>query len=156
STMLPILRQVAAARDQASFGLGAPAADDQQLAALHASLRDADWDAWAGSTRHGAVPVADYKGPLPYPTPPPTPFGAHLSGVPAVAEAYRRGGRGAATQVLRADDPSLMKTGLVDPASPGKGLVVLFAKASVLAGVSQATFIQTLSERGLLDELAPE
>ena len=155
STMLPMLREVAAARDQSSFGLGSADADARQLAGLHASLRDADWDAWASTTRRGAVAVADYKGRLLYATSSPETYGNDTFGVGAVAAAYRRGGSGGGTEVEPADAAALVASGLAPPA-PRSGLVVVFAQASVLAGVPQAAFIQTLAGRALLDDLGAE
>jgi len=155
STMLPILREAAAARDQASFGLGSTDADVAQLGALHASLRDADWDAWSAATRRGAVAVVDYKGRLLYATGAPDAVGNPTLVVPAVAIAFRRGGTGSGAEVRRADDRVLVESGLA-PAPPRSGLVVLFAHASVLAGVPQAAFIQTISGRALLADLGGE
>jgi hypothetical protein len=155
STMLPILREVAAARDQAAFGLGSRAADVTQLERLHASLRDADWDAWSAATSRGALAIADYKGRLLYTTGDRDLFGANLRRLPAVAAAYRQGGPGAGSEVLPAADPALAAAGLAG-APPHLGLVLLFARASVLAGVPQAAFIQTIAARRLLEELSPD
>src|SRR5262249_8900737 len=85
STMLPILREAAAARARSGFGLAPAPADADQLAALHASLRDADWDAWSAATRRGAVAVADSRGRLLYSTAARDAFGADVRQVPAVA-----------------------------------------------------------------------
>src|SRR5262249_41501187 len=89
STIVPIFREVAGARDQAAFGLGSKSDDKQRLAALHASLRDADWDAWAATIRAGELAIADYKGRLLHATGATDAFGAELDAIPAVAAAYQ-------------------------------------------------------------------
>ena len=155
STMVPIIREAAAARDQASFGLGNADADVKQLGALHASLRDADWDAWSATTRRGAVAVADYKGRLLYATGTPDAFGFDTRVVDAVARAYHRGGTGEGMEVVRADDQALVESGLA-PAPPRTGLVIVIAHASVLAGVPQAALIQTMRGRAFLSDLGGE
>jgi hypothetical protein len=147
SALVPIMRQVAATRDESDFGLGASADDQRRLEALHASLRDADWRAWSIVTRRGHVAVADYKGRLLYSTADASAFGRDVRAVPAIAAAFRLGAPTA--QVLRADDPRL--AGL--RGGDARGLVIVFAHASVLAGVPQAVFIQILDGQRLLDEL---
>jgi serine/threonine-protein kinase len=151
STIVPIFREVAGARDQAAFGLGSTTGDRQRLATLHASLRDADWDAWAATIRAGEVAIADYKGRLLYATGAPDAYGADLNAIPAVAAAYQDG---AAVDVLRSDEPRLRAAGL------GSGLegqlVLILAKTSVLAGVPQAALVQLVSARRLLADVATE
>jgi predicted Ser/Thr protein kinase len=148
SAMVPIMRQVAATRDQADFGLGAQADDHRGLEALHASLRDADWQAWSLVTRRGHLAVADYKGRLLFTTADSAAFGRDVRVIPAAAAAFSAETAGA--QVLRSDDPRMAEAGL---ASQRHGLVILFAHASVLAGVSQAVFILTIDAPRLLEEL---
>ena len=147
SALVPIMRQVAATRDQSDFGLGAAADDTRGLAALHASLRDADWQAWSLVTKRGHLAVADYKGRLLFTTADSSAFGPDVRAVPAVAAAFGEASAGA--QVLRADDPRLAKAGL----ARGASLVVVFAHTSVLAGVPQAVFIETIDAPPLLAEL---
>jgi predicted Ser/Thr protein kinase len=151
STLVPIFREVAGARDQAAFGLGSAADDQQRLAALHASLRDADWEAWSATMRAGEVAIADYKGRLLYATGAPDAYGADLNRLPAVAAAYQGG---AGVDVMRADDARLRAAGL-GTALEGQ-LVLLLARASVLAGVPQAALVQLVAARRLLADLAPE
>ena len=151
SALVPIMRQVAATRDESDFGLGASANDTRRLETLHASLRDADWHAWSLVTRRGQVAVADYKGRLLFSTADANAFGRDVRVVPAIAAAFRLDAPGATAQVLRANDPRLVDAGL--GAGEAGDLVVVFAHASVLAGVPQAVFIQTLEGRHLLDEL---
>jgi hypothetical protein len=153
SMQVPIMREVAAARDQADFGLGAPADDRKQFASLHAALRDADWAAWSTSTRSGELAIADYKGRLIYSTGDPDAFNGDVKRISAVGEVYRPGRAGAAAQVVRADTPDLVTIGLLR--APRRGLVVVLARASVMAGVPQATFIQMVAARSLLDDLTP-
>jgi hypothetical protein len=147
STMLPILREAAAARDQAAFGLGSASADAAELAALHDSLRDADWDAWSTATRRGAVAVADSRGRLLYSTGAPDRFGVDVR---PIAPVYTPGTPATSTTVLGAGDPVLHAAGL----AAGDGLILVFARATVVGGVPQAALIQTLAGRRLLDDLA--
>ncbi|HJZ88799.1 MAG TPA: protein kinase [Polyangia bacterium] len=151
SALVPIMRQVAGTRDESDFGLGASVDDTRRLEALHASLRDADWRAWSLVTRRGHAAIADYKGRLLYSTADTSAFGRDVRVVPAVAAAFGLDAPGASAQVLRATDSRLSEAGL-GGGEPGS-LVVVFAHASVLGGVPQAMFIQTLDGRHLLDEL---
>jgi predicted Ser/Thr protein kinase len=149
SALVPIMRQVAATRDQADFGLGAKADDHRGLEALHASLRDADWQAWSLVTRRGHLAVADYKGRLLFTTADSAAFGRDVRVIPAAAAAF--GADTAGAQVLRSDDRRMVEAGLT--VRQPHGLVILFAHASVLAGVSQAVFILTIDAPRLLEEL---
>jgi serine/threonine-protein kinase len=151
STIVPIFREVAGARDQAAFGLGSTAGDQQRLAALHASLRDADWDAWAATIRAGEVAIADYKGRLLYTTGAPDAYGADLNAVPAVAASYQGG---AGVDVMRATDARLHAAGL--GARLEGQLVLILAKSSVLAGVPQAALVQLVAARRLLADVATD
>src|SRR5262249_42282933 len=151
STMVPIFREVAGARDQAAFGLGSMSGDRQRLAALHASLRDADWDAWAATVRAGELAIADYKGRLLYAAAAPDAYGADLNVIPAVATAYQDG---AGVDVMRSGEPRLRAAGL--GARVDGQLVLILAKTSVLAGVPQAALVQLVSARRLLADVATE
>jgi hypothetical protein len=71
----------------------------------------------------------------------------------AVADTYQRGVP--AAQVVRGDDPRLVGSGVAGRA-PQPGLVILFSRASIVSGVPQAVFLQTLSPRALLADIAPD
>jgi serine/threonine protein kinase len=154
STVVPMMRQVAAARDQSDFGLGEASDDTAQLAALHATLRDADWGAWSSATRRGQVAISDYKGRLLYSTGNPDGVGDDARRIAAVSAAYRPGSLGAGAQVVRGDDPNVIASGIL--AGPRAGLLIVFAHASVMAGVPQAMFIQTIEGRRLLEDLTSD
>lgn len=150
---LPILREVAATRDLADFGLGKARDDDDRLSSLHWALRDADWTAWSAITRRGEIAIADAKGRLLYSTGNVRSFGGDIRRLPPAQEAYRESRRGAAVAVMRADDPDLVASGVVP--GPRSGLLVVFARAAVLAGVHQAVFVQTMTGRSFLEDLRP-
>jgi hypothetical protein len=153
STQIPIMREVAAARDQSEFGLATAQDDRTQLAELHASLRDADWDAWATATQRGEVAIADSKGRLLYSTGDPDAVGNDVRAIAAVAAVYRADGPAMAAQIVGVGDAALRTAGLgrrVD--GP---LVLVLARASVTGGVRQATFLQTVGVASLLADLRP-
>ncbi len=152
SALVPIMREVAAARDSADFGLGEASEDRAQLENLHASLRDADWRAWAPATRRGHLAVADAKGRLLYSTGNPPVFGGDVRALGAVADAFRTG---SGAEMLRADDVRLSGSGLL-PGGSRRGLVVVFARAAMLADVPQAAFIQIVDGRHFLSDVAPD
>src|SRR5262249_21243278 len=145
----------AAERDQSDFGLGTAERDRTRLAALHASLRAADWKPWRSITSRGQLAVADYKGRLLFSTGHPEAFGLDLRRIQAIAAVYRSSGTDSMVQVMRREDPALAESGLATP-GPSSGLVVLFARAALLAQVPLATFIQTIEGRALLSEITLE
>jgi hypothetical protein len=148
STLVPAVRQVAAARDQADFGFGTGGDDRARFENIHGSLRDADWSAWDPALERGHIAIADYKGRLCFTTAAPDAWGDDVRGIAPVAAAYE--GKGAGAQVLSADDVALRKTHL---ATRRHGLELVFVRAAMLAGVAQAVFIQLLDGDRLLDEL---
>jgi hypothetical protein len=153
STLVPAVRQVAAARDQADFGFGSGGDDRARFENLHASLRDADWKAWAPALKRGQIAIADYKGRLCFATAAPEVWGLDVRGVRGIASAYDPAGTGSSAQVLPADDPALLESRM---SARRDGLELVFAHAAMLAGVPQATFIQLLDGDRLLQELSTD
>jgi hypothetical protein len=151
STQVPVVRQVAALRDQSAFGFGSAGADHERFDELHSSLRDADWSAWRAVLERGALAVADYKGRLCYASADPAASGFDVRQVPAVAAAYDAKGSGSGAQVLPASD-RLLTAGRL--AGRHQGLELVFARTALLAGVPQAVFIQLLDGDRLLSELS--
>jgi hypothetical protein len=152
SMLVPAVRQVAAARDQSDFGLGGDSDDRERFETIHASLRDADWSAWAPALDRGQIAIADYKGRLCFTTAAKDAWGDDVRRIGAVASAYDPKGPGSSAQVLPADDPALRRTHL---ATRRGGLVIVFARAAMLAGVPEAVFIQLLDGDRLLEEIDP-
>jgi hypothetical protein len=152
SMQVPIMRELAATRDQSEFGLATSEDDRQQREHLHSSLRDADWGAWSSTTRTGEIGVGDYKGRLLYSSGNKDAFGGDLLKIAAAADAFRRDGPGLGAQVLSGESRELLESGLAR--EPRRGLFVVFARASVLAGVPQALFVQTIGGKEFLDQAA--
>jgi hypothetical protein len=151
STLVPAVRQVAAAKDQSDFGFGSGADDAARFKTIHASLRDADWNPWGAALERGHIAIADYKGRLCYSTSAPDAWGDDVRGIPSVAAAYDGRGLGTGAQVLSATDPALERSHL---STRRQGLELVFARAAMIGGVAQAVFIQLLDGDRLLDELA--
>lgn len=175
SYVLPVFRQIGAgATENADFGLGSAPDDAQQLALLHQNLVDADWS-WArlGGSR-AVVAAADGKGRLLYSTAQVKAYGADLTRLSAVSTALQLGSAATAVQAELAQpgqdseaanesdtgamlidgrDPRLTKTGLL-PEAGVDGVLVLLARATVLAGVPKAVFIQAITVQDLLTDVA--
>ncbi len=151
STLLPVVRQVAAARDESDFGLGTGVRDADRFAALHASLKDADWTPWRVAAERANVAVADYKGRLCYSTARPDRWGNDLFAIPAVARAFDLGAP--ASSIAMLPNRLLAGTGLL--ADEGQAQVaVLFVRALELGGARPAAFLQLIAGDHLLGELA--
>ena len=156
SYVVPIIREVTGNVDQADFGLGSPDDDERRLAEVHDNLRAADWLTWARESQKGVIAVADYKGRLLFTSGAPDRWGGDARRLPVVADAFAAAdGRSIDGQamVARGDDPGMVESGLLGGA-PRRGLYVVFARATTVAGSPRAVFIQTIEGRQLLADVS--
>jgi len=151
SYVLPGIRDVASMTDEADFGLGTDSDDRDKLQDLHENLSAADFG-WSKATERGFFAVADYKGRLVYSSAASAGFGGDVKRVRAIAEAYDEKQGFAGAMLVRGDDPELARAGLLG--GPRPGALLVFARATVLAGVPRAVFIQITDARRVLDEVA--
>ncbi len=154
SYVSPVLRKVASNNDEADFGLGPEEADARRLTELHANLASADWSAWTRAARGGVIAVADYKGRLVYTSAAGSAFGMDARSLPAVDRAYSVDRPDGSAMVARGDDEVLLGSGIVGE-KPRPGLVLVFARATMLGGTPRAVFIQTLAGSQLLRLVTP-
>ena len=144
----PALREIAATRDQADFGLGEPTDDRARLERTHEMLASASW-----ATRPGEqLAVGDAKGRLLYNSADPAVWGNTITGVPAIAAAYDASAP-TSIGVIRADDPMVIEAGVLGGATRS-GLYVVFARVHVESGQPRAAFVQLIPGTKLLDEVA--
>jgi protein kinase-like protein/putative zinc finger protein len=148
---LPALQEVAALRDLADFGLGDESEDRARLARIHDNLRSADWFALTHTRRGDAMAVADYKGRLLFGSANPDGWGANIGTIPMIASAYASKAD-AYIGVLRADDPSVVASGLLG-AKPSAKLYVAFARAKRIGEQTRALFVELAEAARVLDDV---
>src|SRR5204863_972928 len=117
----------------------------------HETLRSADWVMWARETSRSVIAVADYKGRLLYTSDSPKRWGGDVLRLPSAARAFA--GQGDAAQVIRADDPALVATGITGDADDRR-LLVVFARAHALGGEPRAIFVQIVDAARLLEDVS--
>jgi hypothetical protein len=152
-SVTPIMREVAAATDQADFGLGDEGADRQQLEYVHANLKSADWVSWMRAIQGTDFAIADYKGRLLYASADPSRWGTDVTAVAALADAYAIGPARTRTAVLRVDDRALAAAGLLGRTAR-HGLAVFFIRAAVVGDTPRALFVQVVPGARLLQDVS--
>lgn len=148
---LPIMLEIATARDQADFGLGDEAEDQTRIAHEHETLKSADWVGLV-RTHHGDVlAIADQKGRLLYDSIRPELFGNKVTAIRALASAY-----GSQNEtylgVVDGAEPAVVSSGLLG-GTPQPKLYVLFARTKRIGALPNAMFIQLVHAGRLLDEV---
>lgn len=150
SYVLPVFRQVAG--DDADFGLGTAEDDRARLETLHRNLVDADWN-WAQAAGAGFIAVADAKGRLLYASAQTKSFGMSAPGLLARLRSFEQASGYAGSAILSGRDPELVQWGLL-PSGGWPGLLVVFARTTVLNGQPRAVFLQGIPAKTLLDDIA--
>jgi class 3 adenylate cyclase len=150
SYVLPVFRQVAG--DDADFGLGTAEDDRARLETLHRNLVDADWN-WAQTAGTGFVAVADAKGRLLYASAQTTAFGMSAQGLLNRLKLFEPTSGYAGSAILSGRDPQLVQWGLLPPGG-WPGLLIVFARTTVLNGQPRAVFLQGIAAKTLLDDIA--
>ncbi|HUS31632.1 MAG TPA: serine/threonine-protein kinase [Kofleriaceae bacterium] len=148
---LPIMLEIATARDQSDFGLGDEAEDRARIARQHETLQSADWVGLVRS-RHGDVlAIADHKGRLLYDSVSPELFGSSVTEIAPLAAAYS-----SQTEtylgVIDGADPAVVRSGLLGGV-PQRKLYVVFARAKRVGAVPSSMFMQLVEAGRLLDEV---
>jgi hypothetical protein len=148
---LPIMLEIATARDQADFGLGDETEDRARIEHEHETLESADWVGLV-RTHHGDVlAIADQKGRLLYDSVSPDTFGNKVTSIEALASAYASQNE-TYLGVVDGADPAVVSSGLLGSAAQPK-LFVLFARAKRIGALPNAMFIQLVQAGRLLDEV---
>ncbi|HUS63713.1 MAG TPA: serine/threonine-protein kinase [Kofleriaceae bacterium] len=150
--VLPILRRVTAANDQADFGLGAEEDDAANLAAVHEQLVSASWD-WLSALGGNVLAVADYKGRLVYTSADQEAWGADVTVVPVLGQAFAGGGEVVAG-LVRGADPALAATRVLGRSAEDR-VYVLFSRAMVPGDLPEALFVVALPGHRLLEDVSP-
>jgi hypothetical protein len=148
---LPIMLEIATARDQADFGLGDETEDRARIEHEHETLKSADWVGLV-RTHHGDVlAIADQKGRLLYDSVSPDTFGNKVTSIDALASAYASQNE-TYLGVVDGADPAVVSSGLLGGTAQPK-LYVLFARAKRIGAVPNAMFVQLVQAGRLLDEV---
>ncbi len=150
SYVLPVFRQVAG--DDADFGLGSEADDRTHLETLHKNLVDADWN-WAQAAGSGFIAVTDAKGRVLYTSAQPAAFGTSALPLLDRLRVFDPAAGYAGSAILAGRQVELQQWSLLPPAG-WPGLLVVFARATVLNGQPKAVFVQGISAQALLDDIA--
>ncbi len=147
---LPALKAITATVDQADFGLGDPIDDRSRLKRLHDNLRSASWVRLARVRPGYELAIADGKGRLLYGSVAPDVWGDPITGVPAIAAAYRAAETSIA--VVRARDPKVVEAKLLG--NRGGGLYVVFARVKIENEQPRLLFVQLVPSATLLSEVS--
>jgi hypothetical protein len=146
-----MVHEVMSNRDQADFGLGSPDEDRARLSALHDGMVSDEWLALVGKTSGGVLAVSDYKGRLLITTAAPDAWGTDVQVVGAIARAMEPDAVYAG-EMLRADDPALVKSGLTGGYARD-AWVLLFARQFNAERAVQGLFVQVIDGGTLLAAL---
>jgi tRNA A-37 threonylcarbamoyl transferase component Bud32 len=152
-SVTPIMREVAAATDEADFGLGDASQDRERLEYVHTNLRSADWVSWMRAIQGTDFAIADYKGRLLYASADPARLGDDVTQVDVLGAAYEVGAPKTRTAVLRADDRALEASGLLGRTGR-HGLEVLFVRPALVGDTPRALFVQIMPGARLLQDVS--
>jgi len=147
---LHVIQQVIDNRDEAEFGLSTPDRDREKLARLHEALASADWLGFANASREGELAIADYKARLLFASVDPGLWGAEVNVVDPVATMYNAGGK-VTLGVIRGDDPSVVRAGILGTGKPG--LHMAFGRTVAINGQPRVLYLQMVEGAKLLDEV---
>jgi predicted Ser/Thr protein kinase len=148
---LPIMLEIATARDQSDFGLGEESKDQARLASEHETLKSADWFGLVRSHRGDVFAIADQKGRLLYDTANAELFAGKVTAIAPLAAAYSSQNE-TYLGVLDGADPAVVTSGLLGGVAQPK-LYVMFARARRIGVVPNAMFVQLVEAGRLLDEV---
>jgi predicted Ser/Thr protein kinase len=144
---------VSAHYDNADFGLGTAAADNQDLADLHQLLVATDWVSFARQiSPDDVLAVADKKGRLLYTSAAPDVWDRDLHAVPGIAPLIGTSTDTATTQLVRNDDPALAATRLLGD-HPARGLSVMFVRTLAQGDKVTALYLQVAKGDSLLHNI---
>jgi predicted Ser/Thr protein kinase len=144
----PALRDLAGHRDQADFGLGTAAADDEELERLHGTFVSAELP----KLGNAQLAIVDYKGRLIYTSYAPTVWNTDMRVLPPIRAALDAG-TGRALRVMSYAE--LAPTKLTGAAPRPPGLVLVFLQTLALGETPEARAIYLVLEDGklVLDDL---
>jgi serine/threonine protein kinase len=148
---LPIMLEIATARDQSDFGLDYPDEDRARITKEHETLNSADWFGLVRSHRGDVFAIADQKGRLLYDTANPEVFGNKVTTISAMAAAYSSRNP-TYLGVIDGADPAVVSSGLLGGAAQQK-LYVAFARARRIGARPNAMFVQLVEAGRLLEEV---
>ncbi len=154
---LSVMREVSSNRDQADFGLGDAAADDENLDRIHNELTSQDWTLvqdFAGTQYPTTIAVADYKGRMMFTSAAPNHPRSDLTQLPWVKTALTQKDR--TITLVRTDDKALVASGLLGP-TPPTGLGFIYTRTLVLGNDQTkevaSAFIQEVDAAKLFREI---
>jgi protein kinase-like protein/putative zinc finger protein len=147
---LPALQTIAATFDQADFGLGDPDEDRARLEHIHKTLRSATWVRFVAARTGDELAIADGKGRLLYASTARDAWGEPITGVPAIAAAYRASAE-TSIAVLRAGDPAVVEARLLGDRPAG--LYVALARVKLENDQPRLLFVQLVPSANLLGDV---
>jgi hypothetical protein len=147
---VPALQTIAATFDQADFGLGDPGEDRARLEHIHKTLRSATWVRFVLARAGDELAIADGKGRLLYASVAHDDWGEPITGVPAIAAAYRASAE-TSIAVIRAGDPAVVHARLLGDRT--SGLYVALARVRLENDQPRLLFVQLVPSANLIRDV---